>query len=142
MTASTLRASGLALLIIAALTMTGCGGGGGGTFCTPPTVNVTGNWTGTWQSENGVDHGTLALSGLIQQGATVNGQANFTGSPCLSGTTLAGLICGQNFSGQLTADGIQVSFSATVIATQMTGTYDTMSAGTCTGDSGTFSLQR
>src|SRR5262245_37958837 len=121
MTVSTLRVSRFGVFVIAAVMMAGCGGGGGGTFCTPPTVNVIGNWTGTWQSKNGVDHGALALSGLLQQGAMVNGQATFTGSPCLSATTLAGLVCGQNLSGQFTANGIQVSFSANVILNQMSG---------------------
>jgi hypothetical protein len=42
--------------------------------------------------------------------------------------------------GDLSADGIDVKLSATVTGTQMSGgSYNMISAGACTGDTGTFS---
>jgi hypothetical protein len=69
----------------------------------------------------------------------VNGQVSFGGSPCFSGGAISGSICGDTFTGALSAGGIDVKLSATVTGTQMNGSYNTVSAGACTGDTGTFS---
>jgi len=42
----------------------------------------------------------------------------------------------------VTAGGASVTFDMTVTATQMSGTYDALSAGACTGDTGTFIATR
>jgi len=120
--------------------LVGCGGGGGGggNDCTPPSVSVTGSWSGTWRSQNGVDAGTMSFL-LNQNGTALEGEFAVGGSPCWSGGTVSGNVCGDTISGSLSAGGIRVDVAATVTGTQMNGTYNAVSAGACSGDTGTFS---
>lgn len=139
----------LQVLLVAAVTMVvmqgglgGCGGGGGGSKASPPTVNVSGNWSGSWLSSNGVSGGAITFLPLMQNGSMLSGQINFTGSPCFSGGALSGVVSGSGFTGSLTAGSIRVDVDGTVTGNQMNGTYDTVNAGACTGDTGTFTASR
>jgi hypothetical protein len=77
---------------------------------------------------------------LTQAGAAVSGSVVFTGSPCFSSGNFSGTVDGDGLSGQVTAGAIQVTIDGTVSpATMVSGTYDAVSAGACTGDTGTFS---
>jgi len=78
----------------------------------------------------------------VQGDAEVTGQISFTNSPCFSGGDLSGQVSGNRLTGSLTAGSIRVDFDGTVTGDQLNGTYDTINAGACTGDTGTFSVSR
>jgi hypothetical protein len=51
-------------------------------------------------------------------------------------------LTGDSVSATVTAGAIEVNIDATLTGTEMSGTYDAVSAGACTGDTGTFSAKR
>lgn len=128
-------------VITVALVLAGCDGDGDEDLA-PPTVNVSGTWSGSWLSDNGVDGGNVTFVSLSQIDSMVTGEVSFTGSPCFSGAALSGVISGETLTGSLRAGSIQVDVDATVTGDQMNGTYDTVNAGACTGDTGMFSATR
>jgi hypothetical protein len=79
---------------------------------------------------------------LTQAGSMVSGQLTFTGSLCFSGGQISGVVSGNTLSGSLRAGSIRVDIDATITGNRMNGTYDTVNAGACTGDTGTFSAAR
>lgn len=89
-----------ALLVAAALSALGCGTAGVG----PPTVDVTGFWTGTWSAPN-MGSGTLDFR-LEQKGTAVTGDLIWRGSmegpragASLNPTgALKGTVAGRTFS--------------------------------------------
>jgi hypothetical protein len=127
---------------LASLGVLGCGGSSSTSFGdgAPAAVDVTGAWTARWLSQTGVGGGSAAT--FTQQGSQVTGEMRFSGSPCFAGGQFSGTISGRDMVGMLTAGGIRVSLSATVSASSLDGTYDTVQAGACTGDRGTFSATR
>jgi hypothetical protein len=128
-------------ILVAAAILVRCGTGGGDT-CAPASFNLTGHWAGSWSSSKGLGEGTISFPSLVQSGPAVKGQVSFGGSLCFSGGAISGSICGDTFTGALSAGGIDVKLSATVSGTQMSGgSYNMVSAGACTGDTGTFSAQ-
>jgi len=102
--------------------------------------SLTGKWQGTWKSRFGVS-GSLA-STLAQQGDNVTGSVAFTNSPCFDAANVALVEAGGNITGSATAGGIRVDMSASWVEDHLEGTYNAISAGACTGDTGTFSMQR
>ena len=120
----------------------GCSSGSGGSGSP---VDVNGTWTGEWASSNGVDGGILGLA-LTQTGATFDGTAVFGSSPCFSGGSVSdGAISWVHVSGSLTSGSARVDFTGTVSGISnenLIGTYRIISAGVCTGDTGTISLNR
>ena len=71
-------------VVLAVSGFAGCGGGGGGGGGGPAAVDVTGTWTGTWASQNGINTGSIDTT-LAQTGNTISGSVTFTGSPCFAG---------------------------------------------------------
>ncbi|HKW92537.1 MAG TPA: hypothetical protein VJX92_11595 [Methylomirabilota bacterium] len=72
----------------------------------PPSVNVTGNWAGTWSYENPTN-GSGELRGAFQQdGAKVSGRFNITG-PVQNrvANNLVGLVSGNEIQLQLPSSG-------------------------------------
>lgn len=127
----------------------GCGGDGDGDGSSaPPTVNVTGNWSGSWRSSTRVEYaGNITFLPLTQTGSMLSGQIRFTGSlvvSCFSGGALSvsGVLSGNSFTASLTAGGIRVDVDGSVTGNQMSGTYTVNAGGVCTGDTGTFSASR
>ncbi len=51
---------------------------------------------------------------MQQSGSTLDGDLHFSGSPCFANGHFAGTISGHDFSGSVTAGGIQVDMSGTV----------------------------
>lgn len=131
--------------ILATLAFSGCGGGGGGGGGGgPPGTDVTGTWTGSWLSSNNINGGSIDLM-ITQNGSAITGSVTFTGSPCFAGGAITGNVSGFNVTATLNAGGIVVSLAGTVSGAgsdQMNGTYDVVSAGACTGDTGTVTLTR
>lgn len=131
----------LVAFVIGAVALGGCGGGGGG-GSSAPTVDVTGSYTGRWESSDGNGGGAIQFLSLVQSAGAVSGQLSFSNSPCFSGGAVSGVVSGDQFSGSLTAGNIRVDFEATVTGNQMNGTYDTVNAGACTGNQGTFTASK
>lgn len=129
------------LPILLAASAFGCGGSTSSGF-EAPTVNVAGTWKGRWTSSTGASGAT---SSTFTQSATgaISGTTTFSGSPCFSAGKIEGAVTGDDFNGRLVAGGIRVDLAGTTIERSMSGTYNAVSAGACTGDTaGTFTLER
>ena len=102
--------------------------------------SVRGAWSGTWTSGSG-------LSGAVEAdlkggGDHVSGTFTFTSSPCFSAAEVDAVLVDDALSGSATAGAIRVDFAATLLDDRLDGTYAAVSAGFCTGDVGTFDLER
>jgi hypothetical protein len=102
----------------------------------PPT-SVTGNWTGTWKSD---DPSAVPSSGTVaivatQTGSTVTGTG--TVSPLGSGALSKSLYVSGRWTGTISAAIGSVSFDANVAGESVSGTYTTIA-----GDKGSFNLSR
>jgi len=106
-----------------------------------PSVDLTGTWSGSWQSVNGIDAGPLSAD-LAQNGSTVSGSITFGGSPCFSQGTFSGTVSGNSVQGAMFAGAVRVDIDAAGTASAMNGPYSVVSGGACTGDTGTFSLAK
>jgi hypothetical protein len=127
-----------AIAFAAMAILAGCGGSS--TTSIPPSVDLTGAWSGTWTSVNGqVGQGSLDLT---QTGSQVSGTVLVTGSPCFANADVSGTIEGDDFSGSMTAGGASATFDMTAATSQMSGTYKVGAAGACTGDTGTLTATR
>jgi hypothetical protein len=127
----------LAFILGGMLFSSSCGGDGR----EPPTVDVTGSWAGTWLSGTGMGGDVTAV--LTQTGADVDGTMTITDSPCFSVGNVSGTVSGNRVStGAMFSGDIRVNFEGTVVGDEISGTYDAVRAGACTGDTGTFSLSR
>jgi len=101
------RARFCALLAVAVVAVSGCA-----TAPTaPPSVNVSGNWVGTWQYDN-VQMGSGDLRGSFQQnGAQLSGNFNVTGPVINRVAIVSGAVSGNDIllsapsSGRLTVNG-------------------------------------
>jgi hypothetical protein len=140
-----MRTTPCAFAILAIVCFSGCGGGGGGGGGGgQATIDATGTWNGTWQSSNGINSGSLEVV-ITQTGNSITGSISFTGSPCFSGGPITGFVNGANITATLNAGGIQVNVAGAVSGVaqdDLNGTYNVVSAGACTGDTGTASLTR
>jgi hypothetical protein len=81
----------------------------------PPSVDVTGNWVGTWQYDN-VQMGSGDLRGSFQQnGQSLTGNFNVTGPVVNRVANLTGAVTGNEImlttpaSGRLTVSGNQIT---------------------------------
>jgi hypothetical protein len=110
------------LLLATALVITaGCASS---TPSAPPSVDVTGNWAGTWVYEaSSAGSGTAQLS-LTQKGSAVTGQLNIQGGRATSGP-VTGTVSGNVLSLQHS----QVTASGVVNGDQITGTGNGVLAG-------------
>jgi hypothetical protein len=105
-------------------------------------INVTGQWSGSWQSAVYVASGLLSAS-VAQSGVTMTGSVVFSGSPCFAGGTVSGTEIGNVWNGTMSAGGgTEVILSGSVTNTQIEGVYYVVSGGLCTGDYGAFALAR
>ena len=98
---------------------------------------ATRTWTGSWLSQTGV--GGDETFDISVDGTTVTGTVSFTNSPCFSSGDVSGTLVDGVLSASVTAGAIDVTIDATMTGDQLSGTYDTISAGACTGDTGTVS---
>jgi hypothetical protein len=109
-----------------------------------PTVNVNGTWDGTWQSTVRAGGGTITAT-LAQQGGQLTGRATITNSPCWQHGTLVGSVEADMFEARFRAPNrVRVDFAGDVSANErgIRGTYSVVRGGACTGDVGTFQVQR
>ena len=110
------------LLLGAAVVITsGCASG---TPAAPPSVDVTGNWVGTWMYEpSSVGSGTVQLA-LKQSGSAVTGQMDIQGA-----RATAGPVTGTVSGNVVTLSHSQGSGSGAVTGDMMTGTATGILAG-------------
>lgn len=130
------RGAGLALCSLGLFSS--CSGGGGG--AAPAAVDMTGSWNGIWSSSFGPDTGTFVMT-ATQDGATISGTADLSGSTCFFGGGLTGSVSGSTLSGSLTAGANQAVFSLTVAGDALNGSYS-VTGGDCAGDSGSVTASR
>lgn len=134
---------------------------------TPVVIDLTGNWAGTWTSSTGASGSFTGafnqvepiVQGPLGQGLAgpeqVGGIITFQGSPCFTGLGVQGSASVGNFTGAPTFRGdfignsIEIRF-VTLIHFQVvdgnpvgfdsiSGTYEVMVGGVCTGETGTLS---
>jgi len=123
---------------LSCLALFGCGGAAGGSG--PAASNVEGTWTGTWLSVDGI--GGAATMRISESGGSLSGTVSFTNSPCFASGSIDATLDAETFSATVTAGAIDVTLQGTLADGTMSGTYDAVSAGACTGDTGTFTAKR
>ncbi len=106
----------------------------------PDWCDLSGHWSGTWTSQT-TSSGSLDTH-LDVHGSDITGMMTFAGSPCFDAAQLAGTLANKQVSGSATAGAIRVDVTAHWVEDHLEGTYDAVSAGACTGDSGTFKLAK
>jgi hypothetical protein len=79
---------------------------------------------------------------LNQTPSGLGGTVSVTNSPCLANGDVTGSIAGDELTLTISAGAIDVSAEGTITGNSMSGTYVALSAGACTGDTGTFSATR
>ncbi len=125
-----------------------CGGDGTVGSSAQPTVDITGTWTGSWFSSDGVNSGTATLT-ATQSGATFTGSASLLGYPCSANGSFSGNVSGNTVSGSL-AGGFpgtifesKMDITMTVTGNSARGTFYTFLPTVCAADTGTiFDLTR
>jgi hypothetical protein len=111
-----------------------------GSCSTDDWCELSGSWSGTWRSQAGLG-GSLA-SELSQNDSNITGTVSFTGSPCFSATALDAVFTKAQLSGSATAGAVHIDVSASWVKGDLDGTYQVLSGGPCTSDTGTFALTR
>lgn len=102
---------------------------------------LLGSWSGSWTSNGGAT-GSVQTTFTEEDGARFEGSIQFSGSPCFSGAAIIGDVDGSDVEGEITAGGIAIDYTATLAGTRMSGAYTATAAGACTGDTGTFALDK
>ncbi len=102
--------------------------------------DLSGHWSGAWTSQTAAS-GSLDTQ-LDVHGSDVSGTMTFAGSPCFDAAQLAGVLANKQVSGSATAGAMHVDVTASWVEDHLEGTYDAVSAGACTGDGGTFKLEK
>jgi hypothetical protein len=122
----------------------GCGGGGSDSSSSSGPAapfNVTGAWSGTWASDNGVDGG-IATASLNQDGLTITGTFSITNSICFQTGPVAGTISGTDAIMTASSGNDSVAFTTSnPTASSMSGVYITLK-GACTEDTGVFNMTK
>ncbi|MEO8877124.1 MAG: hypothetical protein ABI461_16140 [Polyangiaceae bacterium] len=118
----------------------GNGGTSGGTS-SGGSSSLAGSWDGKWQSANGM--GGAATLSLAQNGTQLSGTTTLSDSVCFVGAKVTGTVEGDDVHLDITAGDAHATAHLTVISdTEVDGTYDAVSAGVCTGDTGTLTATR
>lgn len=120
--------------------LAGCGDSNNGS--TAGSINLAGTWQIYAESMlyNFSYSGTAALQ---QNGNSVTGTINFSGTPCATTATVSGTLSGTSVSFQVMEGSQAVSLTGTVsYGTSMIGTYTAPSGGCTDGDYGTWSASK
>jgi hypothetical protein len=114
------------LIGASALLIAGCASGSGAPT-TPPSVNVTGKWAGTWQfTPVAAGSGQVSMD-LTQTGADVSGSVMVSGPAVNQPTTVQGTVVGNEFR-----LGGRASGTLVVTGDQMSGTVNGLLVATAT----------
>jgi hypothetical protein len=120
----------LGLVSVAGCGSSGSGAGGG---------RATGVWNGTWAGTADSGTGTFVMQLVESANGSVSGSVTFTGSPCFANADLDGVETGDALHVTAMAGGIQANLDATITGAVMSGTFDVVAGGACSGGTGTFS---
>ena len=138
-----MKCTGRFVWTMSLMTMIACGGSSSanGGSSASGSSSLSGSWTGSWRSNSGVGGGvTFAIT---QNGNDISGTAQMTGSVCLENAKVTGIADGDDVHIDVTAGDTKASAHLTITgANQIDGTYDALSAGVCSGDTGTISASR
>jgi hypothetical protein len=134
--------------VLASLGLLGsCGGGGGGNGGSGngggSIINVAGNWQFTAASTV-FDLTTIATGQVNQNGSSLSGNLDLSGTPCADTANFTGTISGTNLRGALDENGQNVTMMGMVSpdGNSGSGTYTTPAGGCTNGDQGTLTGQR
>lgn len=124
------------------ISVAACGGSNSvGTSSANGSSSLAGAWSGTWKSDSGVG-GTVSMS-ITQDGDSLSGTASMTNSTCLENAKLSGTVNGDDVMIDVTSGDTHATVHLTVTATnQIDGTYDAVSVGICSGDTGIVDATR
>jgi hypothetical protein len=130
------------LSLVLLISVAACGGSSNvGTSSSSESSSLAGTWSGTWQSNRG-QGGTISMT-IAQNGNALSGTASMTNSTCLEAAALDGTVNGDDVLIDVTSGDTKASVHLTVTAPgQIDGTYDAISAGLCTGDTGIVDVTR
>lgn len=128
------------LIFLVTVLAVGCGGGESNPLGPSSTLDVSGSWSGTWESGSGKS-GDIATT-FNQSGNSLNSTVYVSNSPCFNTIDATGSISGNSVSLTLSDVGISSVFiSNNASSTLIRGSY-TISEGICKGDKGSFELTR
>lgn len=137
--------------------LSACGGGGGtssggdiGDDIDVVLIDVSGNWSGTIQSNSANISGTVILSLNQTDDGGVSGTASITFPPpyvsCLESATVSGTVFSNIVTLTISAsNGTSVLASGDGTSTEMTGVYNTTQVNVslgCNSDTGTFEVTK
>ena len=137
-----MKCTGRFVWLLSMTMMTACGGSasGNGGSSASGSSSLSGSWIGSWRSNSGVGGGVTFE--ITQDGNDVTGTASMTGSVCLESAKITGLVDGDDVHIDVTAGDTKASTHLTITgANQIDGTYDALSAGICSGDTGTITAR-
>lgn len=128
----------LALMFVMTLFLTACSSGN--TVSDEP-INLTGNYFGEFENQEGNDEGTVILDLVEDTDGNFSGIAQFIDSGCLlNGTVTSGFTSGFNVSLVIDQEGGSITLQlVSDNAGNLNGTYIT-SGETCSNESGTGSI--
>lgn len=106
-----------------------------------PSVDMSGNWSGSWISSNGIDRGTMLMS-LMQNGSNLSGTGIIDSSPCFSSGNISGIVSKNNMASAILSGSLRIDFNGTMVENNMNGSYDVINGGACTGNSGTWKVSK
>jgi hypothetical protein len=101
--------------------------------------NLTGSWSGNWQSSTGI--GGNLTADLIQNDDVLSGVVSITGSACISSGTVSGIVSNDTVTFGVVSGFTTVEYTASFISDAMSGTYS-VTSGACAGDTGSFWMIR
>ena len=119
--------------------LSSCGGGGN----SGSVINMAGNWQ--FDAASTVFELSYTATGQVNQnGSSVSGTMNLSGTPCAESADFTGSVSGTNLSATLDENGQNVSFNGTLAAngSSVSGTYTAPAGGCTNGDAGTFTGTR
>ena len=105
----------------------------------PPSVDTTGSWAGTWQSTEGLGNGTATFLLMQSDGGGLTGSMTFQGHPCFTMGRLGGRVSGNHVSASVTIECNVLDLEATASGGTLQGTYSAVTLTGCEADTGSIS---
>ena len=116
------------------------GGSSGGDTSGAVEGILTGSWNGSWTSLNGNGSGNISAN-IIHGDSSIIGSISMTDYPCMSRGSLSGTVLENNVNIIVVFATNTIVYSALYTSTSISGAY-AVTAGDCTGDVGTFSINK
>ena len=93
-------------------------------FISQAYADIRGDWKGYWESNNGVNRGSIRAS-MLQNGSDLGGVLTLIGSPCLQSGSISGIDYGDKSLFMSIRSGLHlISFNGRIISPSLiSGTY-------------------